>query len=83
MSRPYRRVLIGGLVAIWIGGVLLLALLMNRWRLREGPTWLVLDRQRGWGLHRMDVEMVALAMAPIAVAGVIGTIRWLFDPPDD
>ena len=79
----YRRTLIAGLLAAWAGTVVFIALLMNRWHLREGPTLLVLDRARGWGLHRMDIEMVAVAMAPVALAGVVGTIRWLFDPPDD
>lgn len=72
-SRPWTIIgcLFGGLSVIWCGGVLLLALFLNDRRIDEGPTVLVLDQSRGWGLHRTDVVLIGVAFLPLLVFALV------------
>ncbi len=49
----------------WMLAVLLAGLVLNAFRIDEGPTVVVLDASRGWGLHRMDLMMIAIAVTPV------------------
>ena len=65
------------LLLLWLAGVLLVGLLLNRYRIDQGATVLVLDEARGWGLHRMDLLVIAIATLPLLVAALIATLARL------
>ncbi len=68
------------LLVLWPAGVLLIGLVLNTYRIDQGPTVLVLDASRGWGLHRMDLLMIAIATLPVLIAGLIATFAQLVTP---
>ena len=71
------RVLVVMALGTWVGGVLLVGLLLNRYRIDQGPTVLVLDASRGWGLHQADLVVLAVATLPVLVAALVATLARL------
>ena len=71
------RLGLGIVLAGWFVGVLLLGLVLNTSRIDEGPTVIVVDAARGWGLHRMDLVMIAVAVLPVLVTALVATLMLL------
>ena len=69
------------LAVLWLVGVLTVAVVLNDHRFRQGSTVLVIDEGRGWGLHRMDVNLVALGVLPRLLVGLVWVAARLVRSP--
>ncbi len=74
------RIGLGIVLVGWFAGVLFVGLVLNTFRIDEGPTVIVVDAARGWGLHRMDLVMIAAAVLPILVTALVATLALLAPP---
>lgn len=74
------RIGLAVVLVLWMVGVLLLGLVLNAFRIDEGPTVIVLDAARGWGLHRMDLRIIAVAVLPILISGLLAIVAQLLTP---
>ena len=74
------RIVLAVLLILWLVGVLLVGLALNACRIEQGATVLIVDRSRGWGLHRMDVAVIAIATLPVLVTALVATLARLVSP---
>lgn len=64
-------------LAVWVIGVFAVAVVLNNLRWRQGDTVLVLNANRGWGIHRIDVVLVGAAVVPVLIVALLWIIMEL------